>query len=148
MALGVDWSVSRRGRSFSCLRRPETPSARVTCRAVAKKPQNSWMLRNQVAKNSNWGESESGEKYEAGGGEPPPRQFGSWALSLPEHISRSPETSFFCSDLNVGMQYGRFCSDFIGLGCKYFALQILCRLLFVVRKTDFAAVKMVFDDHH
>ena len=62
MALGVDWSVSRRGRSFSCLRRPETPSARVTCRAVAKKPQNSWMLENQVANNSNWGESESGAR--------------------------------------------------------------------------------------
>ena len=113
MALGVDWSVSRRGRSFSCLRRPETPSARVTCRAVAKKPQNSWMLRNQVAKSRNWGESESGEKYEAGGGEPPPRQFGSWALSLPEHISRSP----YRSDLNVGNMVG-FALLLLGWGAK------------------------------
>ena len=56
-----------------------------------------------MAKSRNWGESESGEKYEAGGGEPPPRQFGSWALSLCQSgypdLQKHP---FFCFDLNVG----------------------------------------------
>ena len=61
-------------------------------------------------------------------------------------ISRSPETSFFCFDLNVGNV----------VVFAWAGVQIICRdrklrgpvHIYVVRKTDFATVKMVFDDHH
>ena len=85
-----------------------------------------------------------GLEYE-GGGEPPPRQFG-LSLFVRADIQISRNILFFCFDLNVGNE----------VVFAWAGVQIICRdrklrgpvHIYVVRKTDFATVKMVFDDHH